>query len=155
MVFKSSAARACMRAGISSEKSSSRRSGIGFSFTLPCRGRVGARSAPGWGGRRPRRPTAPARMLQRLVEEQRGRNGRMDGFENAIDVLRDVIVPEAKHAIAFRLKPARSLLIAFRDRPLGVLRAIDLDDQPCRHAGEVGDVAADRYLPTKMRAEHR
>src|SRR5690348_12037126 len=30
MVFKSSAARACMRAGISSEKSSSRRSDMGF-----------------------------------------------------------------------------------------------------------------------------
>jgi len=45
----------------------------------------------------------------------------MDGFQHALDVLRDVVVPEAQHAIAFCFKPTRPFLVGFGDRAFCVL----------------------------------
>jgi hypothetical protein len=53
----------------------------------------------------------------------------MDHLQHTFHILRDVIVPKAQHAIAFRFKPPGSLLIRFRDQTFRVLRAIDLDGE--------------------------
>ena len=64
-----------------------------------------------------------------------------DLLQHAIDILEDLVVPEADHAITLAVQPARSRLILRRSRV--VLAAVDFDDQPRLQAAEVNDVVAD------------
>src|ERR1700760_1058513 len=109
---KSSAAFACMRAGISSENSSRRRSGILTALstrrtTLPFRGRVACPGQAGGGG------------------HKHGGNG----FEHCLSLRHDIVVPKSQNAIAFRVQPTRSSFIAPDICIDTVLRAVDLDDE--------------------------
>src|SRR6186997_2296403 len=105
---RSSAALACIRAGISSENSSSRRSGI--LLTLPWRGRVACRRQAGWGDR----------------------DDVVDGLKHSVGPAHHIVIPKSYHSIAFRLQPARPFVVAAKPLIISVLRSIDLDDQPLR-----------------------
>src|SRR5262249_583612 len=128
---KSSTARACMRAGISSENSSNRRSGMGLlCSTLPWRGRVGAHSAPGWGdGGTSRHGRRVASMLQRpSLCRGRSVDGGIDRLQHAVHVPGEIVIPKTHHPIAFALRPARARIIALADVVVPMLRAVDFDD---------------------------
>src|SRR5438270_13805701 len=111
----------------------------GPGLTLPWRGRVGARSAPGWGDRM--RASAYAAMLEhprfaitRAVERS------IDHVQNAYGVLRDLVIPEADDSISFRFQPACALVIARSVQVITMLRTINLNDEPRCQAGKIRDV---------------
>src|SRR5207344_831378 len=120
MDFRSSAARACMRAGISSEKSSSRRSGIG-SFRFP--GTAPALPSPLWGG----------------VGGGGGCEHVRNRLEHTVDIRQHFVVPEAHDTIALSFEKLRSLSIRYG--LLRVLSAIDLNHKLRMVAREIDDVA--------------
>src|SRR5579872_1632983 len=114
-----------MRAGISSEKSSSRRSGIDLRralFPLPLVGR-------GWGGGR--------------------EDSTLNHLKHALDIGQHIGVPKSQYAIALRLEKFGPSCIAFR--LLRVLSTVDFNDDLQIMAGEIDDVAAKPHLPSKMR----
>src|SRR5579863_7164302 len=126
---KSSAARACMRAGISSEKSSSKRSGMELAhalFPLPLVGR-------GRGGGR--------------------EDSALNQLKHALDIGQHIDVPKSQYAIALRLEKFGSSRVAFH--LLRVLSAVDFDDDVQIMAGEIDDVAAKTHLPPKVRGWQR
>src|SRR5436309_6534341 len=69
-------------------------------------------------------------------------------FNHPFDIFEHVVIPEAKHAVAVGLQIAGAPLIA---RAVGVLAAIDFDDDPGLVAGEVREERTDRGLPAKVR----
>jgi hypothetical protein len=73
-------------------------------------------------------------------------------LQHAVHVARKIVVPETYDAIAFRFQPARPSLIAYLVCLGSMLRAVKLDDQTRRHAGEICDKRADRYLAAEMRS---
>jgi hypothetical protein len=73
-------------------------------------------------------------------------------FHDAIYILGDVVVPEPQHAISLFLQPTGARFVVQLFAIFGVLRAIDFDQKPRRHAGKIGNVGTDRHLPSKMRA---
>src|SRR5580704_5330057 len=75
----------------------------------------------------------------------------MNRFHDAIYILGDVVVPEPQHAISLFLQPTAARFVVYLLAIFGVLRAVDFDQKPCRHAGKVGNVGTDRHLPAKMR----
>src|SRR5581483_9831 len=126
---RSSAAFACMRAGISSENSSSRRSGI---LLLPSprlrRGGVGG------GG---------------SIHVHGGINRQ----ENTRRILQNIVVPEPQHTIALR----RKMSCTHRVQRAGVmLAAIDLNNNSQLMTGKSGEVRSDRSRTAKViRLERR
>ena len=77
------------------------------SFTLPWRGRVGARSAPGWG-----ESFSVREMLQRRCFcISRSIKRGVDRFQHAVRIFDDIVVPESQHAIALRFEPSRALVV--------------------------------------------
>jgi hypothetical protein len=73
--------------------------------------------------------------------------GTRDGLQNVIDILEDVIVPEAQHAIAMLHKPFVANGIAFVDR---VLSTFKLDDQSLFTTYEIDDVSSDWLLSNEL-----
>jgi len=74
--------------------------------------------------------------------------GFEDGFEDAVRLRDNVVVPEAKD-----MKTADSQeRIAMRvvGRSLDMLAAVKFDNETCFKTGKIGDVAADTMLPTKL-----
>src|SRR5579862_5714473 len=69
-------------------------------------------------------------------------------LDHAVEVVDDLIVPEADHAIAVsgQLGGARRVGLPMR----GVLAAVELDRQLQRGTGEVDDTPADRMLPPEL-----
>ena len=94
-------------------------------------------------------------VFQRLLERHRARNFLVHRLDDSVDILRDVVIPEADHTVAFGLEPTGPHQIRLGNRTLGMLRAIDLDYQMCRHTSKVHDVTTDRHLPPEVGPEHR
>jgi hypothetical protein len=65
-------------------------------------------------------------------------------MQNALGIGEDVIVPEAEHAIAALLEPARARLTLIR-----MLSAIDLNDELRLGAKEIDDIRPNRVLATE------
>ncbi len=79
----------------------------------------------------------------------------VDRCQNAIEILQDIIVPEAKHPIALLLKilaPDNVSLGVWRKH---VLASVNLDNDPCIVAGEIREERADRSLPAEVRVWKR
>ena len=64
-------------------------------------------------------------------------------FQHAVAIAQCVMIPETKHPITFRLKPSIAFDVA---RVLGMLSAINLDDETMVMTQEVDDEVADQSL---------
>src|SRR5262245_4845572 len=103
-----------MRAGISSEKNSSRRSGMALSTPLPLAGR-------GWGW---------------------GSSYRaLDFRKHVVNIRKYIVIPITQHAIAARFEKFCSRKIC--RGVLDVLTAVNFDNQFCAVARKVGDIPSD------------
>ena len=71
-------------------------------------------------------------------------------LQNALDISKNLVVPETQHAITPRLNPRCSLGIFCL--PFIMLAAIYFDDQRCRRTEEIDDIRADRLLPAESKA---
>src|ERR1700736_989729 len=120
---RSSAAFACIRAGISSEKSSNRRSGI---FLLPS---PRLRRGGGGGG--------GAIGIDRCI----------DCHENARRVLQNVVIPESQNTIAVRFEVSRACLIGRTER---MLPAVEFNHESELMTCEVRKAGTDRRLAPKV-----
>lgn len=122
-------------------------------LTLPWRGRVGALCAPGWGERQfgcptplvPKRTEFGLWAAVKLCVYQ---------FKNAINIVRDLIVPEADDAVAFGVEPCRAFGVSMAAVCRAVLGAIDFHDEMGGGAREVDDVIADWHLTSEVGALH-
>src|SRR5260370_40645220 len=102
-----------MRAGISSENSSSRRSGMALCL-FP---------SPLWGG----------------VRGGGRRYGALNLLKHAIDIRQHVVIPKAQNAIAVRFENLAALLVG--RCPHRMLATVGLaDDQPSRMAHEISHI---------------
>src|SRR5262249_14892265 len=81
-------------------------------------------------------------------------NGGIYGFQHAVHVSSQIIVPEAHDAIAFGFKPAGPRVVALTRIVVTVLRTIHFNDQSGGHASEVCNIRSDRHLTTKMPTSH-
>jgi hypothetical protein len=63
-----------------------------------------------------------------------------------------VVVPEAQHAIAARLKIGGSRRVARQTRSFVVLTAVEFDDETRCVTGEIREVRADRCLTAEVGA---
>jgi len=71
--------------------------------------------------------------------------GLSNAREHAASVAQDIIVPEAQYTITLRFEePGPSIVVGCS---LGVLPAIQLDNQFFSETGEVREVGSDRHLP--------
>src|ERR1043166_45142 len=128
--FKSSAAFACMRAGISSEKSSSKRSGISYP---PLEGEGRGGRAPDQRRRGGGVITAARRWAPPLVFQMCWLrigcpvNGRVNYFHHTSDVVDDIVIQEPDDSEALGIKPTSSYFIAFCVYTLAVLSTVHLD----------------------------
>jgi hypothetical protein len=108
---------------------------------------------------RPPAPTLPRKGGGRSRTVRRGiaffrtiRGNRIrNHFENAVDVAKHVIVPEAQHAITALLNESRSRSVGCI---VGVLTTIDFDYDAFFVAGEVDNVSADPDLAAEVRTLH-
>ncbi len=73
---------------------------------------------------------------------------RNDHLPNTTDIAQHFVVPESEHTKSL----ATHEIIASRIvcACLGVLTSIHFDHYQCLHAGEVGDVGAEAYLPAEF-----
>jgi hypothetical protein len=91
-------------------------------------------------------------MLQWLrLRGGRSVNRRINSFHDAIHIPGYVVVPKPKHAISLFLQPPRSNIIARFVSILAMLRTVNFDQQPSRHAGKIRDVRTDWDLSAEMR----
>lgn len=72
---------------------------------------------------------------------------RGDGRVHAVRIAKHIVIPEADHAVAFRLDQARALRI----NGVVMLAAVALDHQPRAMACKVGNVVPQRHLATEPR----
>ena len=74
-----------------------------------------------------------------------------DPVEHCFEFELDFVVPEADDLEAARPEERGA------DRVVagGVLHSIDFDDQSLGHAGEIGDIGTDRYLPIMLFASRK
>jgi len=71
-----------------------------------------------------------------------------DGFQNAIEVIKHVIVPKPDDAVAVTRKLGGAPIIGLD--ALAVLAAVELDDQLACGTSEVGDALSDGMPPAKF-----
>jgi hypothetical protein len=72
-----------------------------------------------------------------------------DGFPNAFDISKYIIIPKTQHAVAMTDEPSISDDITFVGR---VLAAIDFDDKSLFAAHKVNDIGTDRLLADEFEA---
>ena len=72
-----------------------------------------------------------------------------DHFQHTAAVAQHVVIPKTKNPVALRLEPSIAINVA---RILGVLSAIDFDDDAPLVADEVDDEAADQRLSPEAEA---
>jgi hypothetical protein len=80
---------------------------------------------------------------------QLGRDNDM--LADIVDVTQNVIVPEAENDPAIQFQTARSCEICRGGAVIGVLGAIDLDNQLFLRAGEIDYITSDRELPSETK----
>ena len=74
--------------------------------------------------------------------------GGTNDFFNALDIFENLVVPDAKHLEFLTFKPTGALLVLLGS--VGMLPAIEFDDQTCREADEIDDIIAYGRLPAKL-----
>ena len=74
----------------------------------------------------------------------------VDRAKNLLDTLKDLVIPESKHSIAFRLEK-RSADFIF-SRSIEMLRPIKLDDEPPLGRAKISEVRPNRKLTSKLGA---
>jgi hypothetical protein len=70
-----------------------------------------------------------------------------DDFDDGLNVVKHIVVPETKHSVPLSLEPGCSHVIV--GLLVIVLASIDLDDKPLLQADEVHDVSPERVLAAK------
>jgi hypothetical protein len=74
--------------------------------------------------------------------------GEADRFEDAIEIVEHVIVPEAKHTIsAVGEFQGAAIVCGLAER---MLAAVELDGELCSRTRKIDDAAADRMLASKF-----
>jgi hypothetical protein len=73
-----------------------------------------------------------------------------DGFHYAVDVAKHVIVPEAQNEIAVSFQICRPFSVF--GAAIGVLSAIELNDQASGLATEIDDVGFNWHLSSKLQS---
>ena len=96
--------------------------------------------------------TSPAARERSERRAQRERvSPRLERFEDLLQhhrlSMQNIVVPETQHAPALTLQPIGAAQVI---RGLRMLPAVGFDDQPLRHADEIGDKRADRMLSTEL-----
>jgi hypothetical protein len=71
-----------------------------------------------------------------------------DGFPNAFDISKYLIIPETQHTVAMIGEPSISDGVAFVSR---VLAAINFDDKPLFATNKVNDIWVDRLLADELK----
>ena len=77
---------------------------------------------------------------------------RVNLSQHAVSVGKNIIVPKANDTIALTLKPRRSLRVA---KTIGMLPAIEFDNQTPFGAEKISDIQTDRHLPSKFETKKR
>jgi hypothetical protein len=72
----------------------------------------------------------------------------IDRIEHDDQILRYIIIPKSENAIAVRCEFGGALFVS-RDL-VGVLAAVQLDDESLLGTGEIGDAIADRMLAAEL-----
>ena len=75
-----------------------------------------------------------------------------DSRQEAIDIVQNLMVPEAQHRVALALEILRAASICLAFGLPGVLAAVELDHQAGFGTEEVGDVGADLVLASELGA---
>jgi hypothetical protein len=78
-------------------------------------------------------------------------HSRINRFQHAIDVMRDLVVPNTNNPIALQFEPACARGIPELMVSLAVLRAIDFDKQACRQTSEICHIWSNWDLPPEVR----
>lgn len=78
--------------------------------------------------------------------------GGKDRSQDAVEIFANVVVPEAQHAPAMRVKSGVSDAVIFRRC---MLATVDLDDELDADAGEIDDVPINRMLPAETERKKR
>jgi hypothetical protein len=73
-----------------------------------------------------------------------------DGLKDTLRIVIELIVPEPQDVPAMLPQENVAPLIALR---VGVLTAVQFDDQLCLSASEIGIIRADRQLARELRAQ--
>ena len=110
------------------------------------------RGGEGWGeGARHLRIPAPYTLTLHPPSRKGVVSGKCqlaaDDFENAFGVFENLVVPETDHAIAKTFDARRAGRIDLRR----MLTAVELEDEPCGAAGEVGDMPTNQALTDELR----
>jgi len=66
-----------------------------------------------------------------------------------VDILQDIVVPEAENSPAIRFKATGANLIIGLIALVGMLRAVYFNDKLFRRTGEINDVTGDGQLATE------
>ena len=98
----------------------------------------------------PLSPCGRGRGPRRRRGRERGSQRRFDRPLDTVGGCKDIAVGEAKHTPAPSFKPGRPAHI----RLAAMVRAVRLDNQPCRGASEVGDIGSDWILTAKLAVRH-
>ncbi len=83
-----------------------------------------------------------------VTELRTGGQFLANAFSYAFVVLHDLVVPETDDAVAERFERGGALLVVFHS--IGMLAAVDLDDQLLLQAEEIDDVRADGLLAAEF-----
>jgi hypothetical protein len=70
-----------------------------------------------------------------------------DGLNHALDICKHIVVPKSQHAVAVRFEIACPLFI---DHAVGMLAAVNLNDDPILMAGKIREIGSYRCLPAKV-----
>ena len=71
-------------------------------------------------------------------------------IDHAVQVLIDLVIPKADHAVAAFGEPGGPPRIMLDSGRFKMLRAVEFDDEPLREADEVDDVGAERGLAAEL-----
>ena len=125
-------------------------------FTLPWRGRVGARRAPGWGDSTDASCACVALVFKSTwFSFARAIKRDVDRVHHSMNILADLVVPKAEDSVALGLKPFCTQLVAPASFTFAMLRPVDLNDETRRRTGKIDNEFSDRHLPAKVSATRR
>jgi hypothetical protein len=100
------------------------------------------------GGPRAAAPRTPHPPLRGTFPRKGGRESGGNCGQDAVELLKNLIVPEAEDAVAAALQESAAFGIIFHR--FAMLAAIDLDDEPSGVTGDIRVVRPDRHLAAKV-----